>query len=65
MGNREYLAFSGTLFSLVALAHLARVINGWPIQVADWSVPMVFSYVGFVVPMLLAVWAFRLVRAGK
>ena len=62
MSNREYLAISGTLFTLVALAHLARIINAWPIQVAEWSVSMVFSWVGFIVPLALAIWAFKLIR---
>lgn len=62
MSNREYLAISGTLFTVVALAHLARVINGWPIEVADWAIPMVVSWVGVVVPLALAIWAFKLIR---
>ena len=64
MSNREYLAISGTLFTLVALAHLARVINDWPVQVADWPVSMVFSWVGIFVPGALALWAFRLFRGS-
>ena len=65
MSNREYLAISGTLFTLVALGHLARVVNDWPVQVADWSVPVVVSWVGFVVPLALALWAFSLIRGSK
>ena len=62
MSNRMYLAISGILFFLVALAHLARIINGWPVQVADWSVPVAVSWVGFIVPLLLAISAFKLSR---
>ena len=59
MTHKPYCAVSGTLFSLVALAHLMRLIYGWHIQVDDLTVPMWVSWVGFFVPALLAVWAFR------
>lgn len=60
MTVKTYCTVSGVLFSLVALAHLARVIYGIPAQVGDYSVPMAISWVAFIVPGALAAWAFRL-----
>ena len=65
MSNQLYQAVTGTLFTVVALAHLARVLNGWSVQVADWSIPMVVSWVGAVIPALLAITAFSLLRGSK
>jgi hypothetical protein len=65
MSNRVYLMVSGTVFLLVALVHLARVIEGWPVHVADWSVPVTVSWFGFVATSSLAVWAFSLFRGLK
>ena len=60
MGHREYCVVSGTLFALVALAHLLRIVYGMSVQVNEYMVPMLLSWVGFVVPGVLAVWAFRI-----
>jgi hypothetical protein len=62
MTHKTYCTVSGALFALVALAHLLRIINGMTIQVDDYAVPMAVSWVGFIVPAVLATWAFRLTR---
>jgi len=60
MGLKEYCVVSGVLFALVACAHLLRIVNGMSILVDDYAVPMFASWIGFVVPGVLAFWAFRL-----
>ena len=65
MNNRAYLVISGTIFSLVALAHLARAVESWPVQIAGWTVPVAVSWLGFVVTSALAIWAFSLVRGSR
>lgn len=62
MAYRQYCVLSGILFSLVALAHLLRILYSLPVLVDAYNVPMVFSWFGFVVPAALAVWAFRVAR---
>ncbi|MDA0796954.1 MAG: hypothetical protein O3C55_11010 [Proteobacteria bacterium] len=62
MGCKKYCAVSGVLFSLVALAHLFRVVYGLSVQVAEFVVPMSVSWLGFIVPAALAAWAFRISR---
>lgn len=62
MGHKEYCLVSGVLFTLVALAHLLRIVYGMSIQVDDVVVPMLFSWIGFFVPAALAVWAFLISR---
>lgn len=65
MGTNQYCAVSGALFCLVALAHILRIVLGLSIQVDEVPVPMLFSWIGFVVPAALAVWAFRLGREKR
>jgi len=60
MGHKEYCVVSGTLFALVALAHLLRIVYGMSVQVDEYVVPMLVSWVGLIVPAGLAVWAFRI-----
>ncbi len=65
MSNRQYLVVSATLFSLVALAHFLRLVNAMTVTVADYVVPMYVSWVGTIVPALLAVSALRLLGKGS
>lgn len=58
MGSKEYCIVSGILFSLVAFAHLLRIVFGMAVQVDEFDVPMLVSWVGFVLPAGLAFWAF-------
>lgn len=62
MSIKQYCIVSGVLFSLVAGAHLLRIINGASVQVEQYMVPMTFSWVGFILPAALAFSAFRLSR---
>jgi hypothetical protein len=57
-----YLVISGTIFLLVGLFHLFRLINHWPIVVGTATIPQLLSYVGFPVSTGYAVWAFWLLR---
>jgi len=56
---KNYIAISGSIFAIVAFAHLLRIIDGWEIIVNGQAVPMTISYMAFVATGLLAVWAFR------
>lgn len=60
MGNKTYYIVSGVFFSLVALAHLLRIIYGLPVNIDQYDVPMLFSWIALIVPGVLAFWAFRL-----
>jgi hypothetical protein len=56
---RRYEQVSGLVFSLVAIVQLARLLLGWPVQVASFSVPLWASAVVVVITAALATWAFR------
>jgi hypothetical protein len=64
MGHREYCVVSGVLFALVAVAHLLRIVYGFSIQIGDYAVPMLVSWIALVVPAALAIWAFRVARGS-
>jgi hypothetical protein len=56
---KNYIAISGSIFAIVAFAHLLRIIDGWEVVVNGQAVPMTISYLAFVATGMLAVWAFR------
>lgn len=60
MGHKQYCVVSGTLFALIALAHLLRIVYGMPVQIDDYVVPMLVSWIALIIPGALAVWAFRI-----
>ena len=56
---KNYIAISGSIFAIVAFAHLIRIIDEWEVIVNGQAVPMTISYMAFVATGMLAVWAFR------
>jgi len=60
MNARTYLAASGTVFGIVAMLHLLRVLNGWAVAIGPWSAPMAVSWLGTAFPAFMGWWAFRL-----
>lgn len=62
---KVYLALSGTIFLLVGLLHLFRLINQWQITVAGSTVPHFLSFIGFPVSTGYFVWAIWLFRRSS
>ena len=62
MGPKLYLILSGSIFLLVALLHLLRLIYHWPIVVGTWMPPYVVSYGGFLVAPGFSLWGYWLAR---
>jgi hypothetical protein len=56
---KPYTAISISVFTLVALSHLLRLIFGWAMTVQGVSIPMWVSAVGVVVPAGLAIMLYR------
>lgn len=53
---KAYLIVTSLLLGFVALVHLVRVVQGWPIVVDQMSVPIWMSLVGTVLGISLAAW---------
>jgi hypothetical protein len=60
---RAYHVTSGTLFALVGVMHLYRAIQGWPMELGSYSIPVAGSYAVGALCALMAVWAFRSMNA--
>lgn len=57
-----YLIVSGTIFFMVGVLHLFRLLNHWQMVVGTYTVPHVLSFVGCPVATAYAVWALLLLR---
>ena len=62
MSSKTYVAISALIFVLVALAHIARLVQQWPVSLGPIDVPMSVSWIGFVVAAVLAIWGGTLLR---
>jgi len=54
--TKAYCFVSGIVFTAVALAHLLRNLGGWSFVFGPYTVPSLFSWVGFIGAGALAIW---------
>lgn len=59
---RRYVLVSGAFFCSLAAIQLTRAVMGWPVRVAEVTVPVWASGLAFVVASTFAIWAFRTAR---
>jgi hypothetical protein len=60
MGQKTYFLVCAAVFFVVATGHMTRLIMGWEIAIAGWTVPRRVSIPGLVIPGILSVWGFGL-----
>lgn len=60
MRDQKYLLISATIFTSVALLHVARLVTNLPVQFGTIAFPMWGSWLGLIVSSTLGIWAFRL-----
>jgi hypothetical protein len=59
MNRKTFSMLAGAIFTLVALFHLIRIFEDWPVIIGDWSVPKLVSWVALIVAGGLALLGFR------
>jgi hypothetical protein len=64
MNRKTFSMLAGIIFTLVALFHLLRIFEDWPVMIADWSVPKSISWIALIVAGGLALLGFRLAANG-
>jgi hypothetical protein len=60
MHAKTFSLVAGLIFALVALLHLVRIFEEWPVIIADWSVPKSVSWVALIVAGGLALLGLKL-----
>lgn len=53
------LIVAGTIFLIVSILHLARLIFRLEAKIGKFVVPLWISIFGFIIPLLLSLWMFR------
>ena len=62
MTPRLFSLITATLFSLIALLHVLRLLRGWQVTIGDVVVPLWISWIGLAVATYLAYQGFKLSR---
>lgn len=62
MKTRAYVVVSALIFTLVAVMHLIRIAQGWPVVMGSLSVPSWISMLAVLVSGSAALWGFSLLR---
>ena len=60
MTQRVFSLITATLFSLIALLHVLRLLRGWQVTIGDVVVPVWVSWIGLVIAGYLAYQGFLL-----
>jgi hypothetical protein len=58
-GNQKYIVVSGALFGVIAVVQAVRALNGLPVHIGTFEVPVWASWVVAAITGGLSVWAFR------
>jgi hypothetical protein len=56
--SNSYAIVSALIFAVVAIMHVVRLINQWPVVIGPYNVSMNVSWVALVVAALIAIWGF-------
>jgi hypothetical protein len=57
--QRSYSLFSAVVFALVALIQIVRAVNGWRLQIGDYTIPVSVSWMLAIIAIGLSFWGFR------
>jgi lipopolysaccharide export LptBFGC system permease protein LptF len=60
MREQKYLLISATIFAVLALLHVARLVTNLPVQFGTVTFPIWGSWLVSIVAAALSIWAFRL-----
>jgi hypothetical protein len=64
MNTKTYVMVSSVIFTVFALTHLVRLLQGWSVEVGSVGMPLWASGLAVLVGAGIAVWGFSLVRRG-
>ncbi len=60
MNSKNFmLRLAGSIFGVVAVFHLLRVITDASVIIAGWELPLLINVIGFIGTAFLCVWMWR------
>ena len=65
MNSKSFFLMAGTVFGIVAIAHLLRIVMALPVTIGGWAVPIWVSWVAVIVAGGLSTLGLRLARTAQ
>ena len=65
MNKHTYVTVTATIFLVVAVLHLTRIVAGWEANMGGWIVPQWISWAGIIVAGFLAYTGFCGLNCGN
>jgi hypothetical protein len=62
MDKRTYCLVSGTIFGVVAVLHVVRLVKDWDVEIGPIEIPRLMSVPGAIISGALATWGFQLAK---
>jgi hypothetical protein len=60
LSKKLWLRITGTIFGIVAIMHLARILSGISVTIGTFSLPLCINWIGLIATVFLCVWLWRL-----
>jgi len=60
--EKTALLTAGIIFLIVSILHLLRALSRIEVKIGNYIMPIWFSVLGFVFPLLLSLWMFSLIK---
>ena len=54
MSKKNFFAVSGTVFLLIALVHLFRILQDWQVIIGDYTLPVWMSWAAVIAGLYLS-----------
>lgn len=62
MKEKKFILVVSIFFTLLAVAHLLRMVYGWQVTVASQEIPLWVSGIGIVIPGIFALVGFNFTK---
>ncbi len=60
--QKTYFTVVSTIFLIIAVLHLLRIVLGWYAEIGGWSVPIWLSWIALIISGYLAFAGFKLAK---
>lgn len=62
---RNYLSVSAVVFAVIAVTHVLRAIQAWPVAIGAWAIPVSASWLAAIGAGALSAWSLFLLHDGN
>jgi len=58
MQQKLFQVIAASIFGLISIVHIVRIVLGWEVHVGPTEIPFSISWAGLIVTAVLSVWGF-------